>query len=121
MFGFKLISKSEYNLLLEGYLQSRVSEEQKDVSERRLKDIDSLREQNGKLRQEINNFVRSAVNGEVEGLKDYCVLRAESYPCDKCKVENMGCKKLMFADSTICICKKDEKPEFINILKAKKK
>ena len=117
MFGFKIITKSEYNLLLDSYTESKVVSEEREVAERRLKDIDSLREQNGKLRQEVNRLRQSK---EVAELKDYCVLRAESYPCDKCKVEKMNCKKLMFADSTICICKKNEKKDFINILKPKK-
>jgi hypothetical protein len=119
MFGLKIISKSEYYRLLDAYTQSRVVSEDTEVAERRLKDIDSLREQNGKLRQEINRL--SQLN-DVAGLKDYCVLRAESYPCDKCKMERkMDCKKLMFADSTICICHKDEKPKFINDFKSKKR
>lgn len=118
MFGLKIISKSEYYRLLDAYTQSRVVSEDTEVAERRLKDIDSLREQNGKLRQEINRLIQL---NEVSGLKDFCVLRAESYPCDKCKLENMPCKKLMFADSTICICQKDEKKKFINDFKPKKK
>ena len=121
MFGFKLITKSEYNLLLDAYTQSRVVSEESEIAERRLKDIDSLREQNGKLRQEINRLGSLTGTSDSQGLKDFCVLRAESYPCDKCKFETKSCKKLTFADSTVCICHKDEKPQFTNSPKSKKK
>ena len=121
MFGFKIIRESEYHALITAYAQQSVASEEREISERRLKDIDSLREQNGKLRQEINRLSQSVEIPMETKLKDYSILRAESYPCDNCKLEKMDCKKLVFADSTICVCHKDEKTKFTNSLKPKKK
>ena len=81
MFGTKIITKGEYDILLKAFNQ----------------------------------------NKDLRGLKDCCVLRTESYPCDKCKLWNMNCKKLLFADQTICICLKEEKKDFVNALKPMKK
>ena len=45
---------------------------------------------------------------ECQTLCDLTVLRADSYPCDKCSIsDDDHCHKLHFHDRTICVIRKD--------------
>ena len=50
--------------------------------------------------------------GEVSSLTDYHVLKGHEYLCDKCEFWNKDCKKLHFANTTICVCKKGDFAKF---------
>lgn len=50
--------------------------------------------------------------GKSLNLYDLHVLRGNSYPCDKCSIENKYCHKLIFSDRTICVTPKDKVNSF---------
>ena len=58
---------------------------------------------------------------EAANLASLYVLRADSYPCDKCNIEGSTCMKLHFADRTICVCPKEEANTFRNKIKRQPK
>ena len=45
---------------------------------------------------------------EFECLKDLFIVRATNFPCERCNIETKHCKKLIFADRTICVAPKDK-------------
>ena len=45
---------------------------------------------------------------ETENLSSLFILRDSSFPCEKCNLENEYCKKLSFADRTICVAPRDK-------------
>ena len=47
-----------------------------------------------------------------EELKDLFIIRAATYPCDKCELETKNCKKLIFADRTICVAPANDVSNF---------
>ena len=49
---------------------------------------------------------------EVSTLAKLSVIKGNDYPCDKCSFSGKNCWKLHFADSTICVCKKEDVKEF---------
>lgn len=85
MLGFKIITSKEY---------------------RRLKDQEKAIE---KLLEDIKAFQKEidAKNESLE-LNTLHVLKTNSYPCEKCNIENQYCRKLHFADRTICVTPKDQ-------------
>lgn len=72
--------------------------------------IEDLTEENLRLREKIEN-------SEMKSLKDYIILKTSDYPCEGCKIECMPCKKLVFANQTICVTHKDN----VNLFRAKPK
>lgn len=79
MFGFKIIRKSEYRNLLA-----------------------------------INKALRCYLDREIKlrqqtpVLSNYVVLKESDYPCDRCKSGYRDCKKLSFADRTVCVIEKNK-------------
>ncbi len=66
-------------------------------------------------KREYNRLV--ALQKEISPLADLYILRAQSYPCDKCNVETGHCRKLHFADRTICVI---DRKNFKKNIKVKK-
>jgi hypothetical protein len=56
-----------------------------------------------------------------EELKDLFIIRTTNAKCDKCELETDKCKKLIFADRTICVVPKEEVNNFIKVQKRKYK
>lgn len=118
MFGFKIIKKKEYDNVLKSM---SVLKELHDKAEEKNKLLE------GQL-EEINNSLKSfeqEIDEESErkkaayvGLTDLFILRAQTYPCDKCTLESRYCKKLIFADRTICVADKEHVNSFRNKKKA---
>lgn len=48
----------------------------------------------------------------VADLKNYVVLKGNTYPCDKCGIESPDCFKLHFADRTVCVTHKSNVNSF---------
>lgn len=117
MFGIKIISTKKYWEMVEEIGEKAITINLQSEKFGKLeKDCDSLRQQNGDLRKLVGTSIPESAS-----LKDYCVLRTVNYPCDKCRVEKMNCKKLAFADQTICICHKDDKQSIVDVLKPRKR
>jgi hypothetical protein len=55
-----------------------------------------------------NLFGCKPAKSEVSALKDLCVVKNTSFPCDRCLFSDQNCKKLHFANQTVCVCKKEE-------------
>ena len=79
---------------------------------------------NNHLRDQINSDIKKIRTAEEErnniNFCEYYVLHESNYPCDHCSTETKECKKIIFADRTICICPKDEVKTFCNKNKEKK-
>jgi hypothetical protein len=120
MFGIKIIKESEYNDLVQCALRHYEAHKKECVAyERTKKDCESLREQlNAYIMKEKNSC--DAIS-ELAGLKDFVILKSESYPCEKCTLENNHCKKLIFADRTICVTSKENINNFTKKQKSRKK
>lgn len=59
----------------------------------------------------IINFFRSLFTKKKEPtaqLANLYVLHENNYPCDKCQLESDDCRKLHFADRTICVTDKSQ-------------
>jgi len=92
MFGLKILSKKEY---------------------RRLKEAERLCEHFKELEQSIDEHVKD----QLSSLNGLVVLKGNSYPCEKCNLESDHCRKLHFADRTICVTAK----EYVNLFKKGRK
>ena len=103
MFGFIVIKKSKYDCLV-SQADERIKFETLYNAEVR---------KSGKLQDQISADSK-AVKDDFYNLCNYHVLHDISYPCDHCKTETKGCKKLIFADRTICVCPKNEVKSFRN-------
>lgn len=113
MFGFKIIKMSKY-------LKMNVMLVRLEAKNNALKDQLEASKQNSKeLYDEYRNaselagrLERELAESEARKLKDYFILKSESYKCDECRFGRKGCKKLIFANQTVCVCEKDKVKSF---------
>ncbi len=61
------------------------------------------------------DFLKRKKKPQAWNLHEMVVLKANSSKCESCKLETDYCKKLIFADRTICVAPKDK----VNLLKKK--
>ena len=110
MFGIKIIKSGKYNELCQ------LIEELEKESGKIKADCFSLREQ-------LNDAIRKIRELSVDqsSLVNYTVLHENNYKCERCKLESEDCKKLHFADRTICVCPKDKIISFKNNAKKTRK
>lgn len=107
MFGVKIIKKCKYE-----YLQSQ--EKEREMYER---EYNKQVRDNNHLRDQLNSEMRKVQelkeqDSIMSSLNQYHIVRESSYPCSNCNIESENCKKIAFADSTICVCPKEEVVSF---------
>ena len=73
------------------------------------KAVETLRKENNSLREQLDEKSKETTFKE---LKNLYIIRDNSYPCKSCKLESEDCKKLTFADRTICVCPKGKVNSF---------
>ena len=124
MFGIKTVKESEYNelILIKKEFERRIAEVVADLKKEK-KDCESLREQNGNLRMEVNKLKEQNNNylREVKSLREfrrdtleamgqidlagfqlsYCTKK-----CKHCEHEQKDCKKYEFGTHQYCVIPK---------------
>ena len=116
MFGFKLITKCQFDLL---------NEHIEDLTEENMKLRDTLNDRtsnNKELYDEIcrlQRIIEAQKNSEIKNLKDYFVVKSDNYRCEKCPFESEECKKLIFSNQTICVTDKKNVNSFTKSKKSK--
>ena len=109
MFGIKIIKDYELNKLIE--CQTRFDA----ITEGLRKEIYCLTKDNTSLREQLNKMIMDVQKANLgmnttslSKLHNLCIIKNKNYLCDKCKFVNTDCKKLEFANQTICVCDKSD-------------
>ena len=109
MFGIKMIKDYEYNTLVECQTMfDAITNELRKEIYCLTKDNTSLREQLNKMITDVQKANLGMNTTSLSNLHDLCIIKNKNYLCDKCKFEGRGCKKLEFANQTICVCDKSD-------------
>ena len=105
MLGIKILSSREYKKL-----QNRISAAN-EWEENRKHQVASLSSDNRMLRKKLNESITEIQRLNLRlGQPSICafpglhILKSQPYPCDQCRLESSDCKKLHFANATICVC-----------------
>ena len=117
MFGLKIITKCQFDMMNEHI--ENLTEDNMRLRER----VDERTSNNKELYDEIcslNKIIESQKDSEVKNLKDYFIVKSNDYRCEKCAFESEDCKKLIFANQTICVTDKKNVNSFVKNKKAKK-
>jgi hypothetical protein len=109
MFGFRIIKEWDYKRFLK-------LEKERDEMENELREeIYQLSKDNGSLREQLNEMIKAVHKANIKHedhslsyLNNLCIIKSVKYKCDKCKFVNTDCKKLEFANQTICVCGKSD-------------
>ena len=111
MLGLKIVTKCQLDLM-----QRHIDDLTEDNM--RLRDrIEELTSNNKELYDECNLLRTSIQTNELKSLKDLYILKTSDYPCDSCNIETKNCRKLVFANQTICVIDKAN----VNSFRAKPK
>lgn len=117
---FKIISKRRYDIL-----QKRIVRQLLQLAEKE-SEIEKLNDRNNALNENCNELYKEVkrienelaeveqqlTNSELRNITDYCIVKTDDYPCDKCKLESDTCKKLHFHNQTICVVPKENVNSF---------
>ena len=112
MFGIKIISTEKFCSLTNENeeLKARLIGE-KEKRQAAVKEINKLEKRIDQLKKDTNlelvKIKNEAERGFYASLKDLCIIREKDYPCDKCNLEGPECKKLSFANQTVCVTRKE--------------
>ena len=113
MFGIKILKEFDYNKLMKYQKEFKTLEnELKEEINQLTKDNASLREQLNAKMKEIRKLNLEATTSPFNGLHNIFVIKNKPYLCDKCKFDDKKCKKLEFANTSICVCEKEDAPSF---------
>ena len=109
MFGIKIIKDFEYNQLIKCQkdFNSTTNELREEIYQL-AKDNASLRVQLNKMIMDVHRENQKENISSLSNLHDLCIIKNKNYLCDKCKFVNTDCKKLEFANQTICVCGKSD-------------
>lgn len=119
MFGFTIIPTWRLKSLKEDCRQYQNDYE--EVLKKYMmadRDCDSLREQLNAKFNEVADLKLKLEEARAfpRDIVDLHVLHESDYKCEACKLESPHCRKLTFADRTICVVPK----EFVNSFRKKK-
>ena len=107
MFGIKIIKEDEYNKLVKCQKDfDAITNELREELFQLTKDNASLREQLNKMIMDVQRANLKEDSSSLSKLHKLCIIKNKDYLCDKCKFEGLKCKKLEFANQTICVCDK---------------
>lgn len=112
---FKIISTKRYELLQNRItvLNMKLADKESIIEKlsshnQELKDnCDELYQEVKRIEGELDNLEKELKDKKYENLNDLFILKSDNYSCDKCAFESEDCKKLNFANQTICVTHKD--------------
>lgn len=114
MFGFKLVREKEYLHLL------ATAKDFSDLQRTHIaavRSLQMLQDELVSIRQKVIDLQES----KADNLSQYCIIKDRNCKCELCKTESEHCKKLVFADRTICVVPKDKVNSFVKPKKQNKK
>lgn len=111
---FKIISKNRYEQMVREITVLNIKYDKKEIECDRLREANKeITGNNVELYNEVNSLEdqvatlkREISNSEVSGLKDLYIVGNDNRKCEKCPYESDDCKKLIFANQTICVTNK---------------
>ena len=113
MFGIKIINEKELSRLkqIEQDWELEVNKYREQIF-KTAKDCTSLREQLNEKIKQIRELELEKNAPSFSTLTQLHIIKTANNKCDTCKYGVEKCKKLEFANKTICVCGKEDAPTF---------